>query len=64
MKLKEEYKEWSVGVKHLKKVKLKNLDPAFYEEVYKQNPEFFETEKSKVVVEQKQITKTTEEKKD
>ena len=66
LKLKEEYKEWSVAVKTYKKIKLKNLDPVLYEEVYKEHPEFFATEKSKVVVveEVKEETKTTEEKKD
>lgn len=59
LRIKEDYKDWSVGTKTHKKVKLKNLDPALYEEVYKEHPEFFATEKAKVV-EVKEETKTKE----
>lgn len=50
LKIKEEYKEWSIGLKHFKKVKLSNLDPHFYEEAYKIYPDFFINEGEKKVV--------------
>lgn len=58
LRIKEEYKEWSVAVKTIKKIKLKNLDPFFYEEVYKSNPEFFTIEKPVV----KEVKKQEDEK--
>jgi hypothetical protein len=60
LRIKEEYKEWSVAVKTIKKIKLKNLDPFFYEEVYKSHPEFFIIEKEKPVV--KEVKKEEDEK--
>jgi len=48
LKLKEEYKEWSIGGGGSKKVKLKNLCPSLYEEVYKSYPDFFTKKVEKI----------------
>lgn len=50
--IKEQYNEWSIPTKTQKKVKLANLDPSLYGEVYKSYPEFFEvvTQKPKEII--------------
>jgi len=54
LKIKEEYKEWSIGESKNRLIKLKNLDPTLWEYYYLNGySEFFE----EVIIEKKETKK-------
>ena len=61
LKIKEEYKEWSIGGGRNRPLKLKNLDPSLWEYYYLNGySEFFE----EVIVEKKETKKEISNNKD
>ena len=64
LRIKEEYKEFSIGGGRLKKIKLKNLDPSLYQSLYDNGySEFFYEEKpvkKTIIVEKEDNTENKE----